>query len=287
MRPNRRLLTTLGLSAAISTFVGLIVWRAMAAPTVPQGIAYSGELLNNGTPESAMHKFSFALFDVAGGNPLCTDGPRNITTAAGRFDVGDLFGANCPLDTILATKTGLQLEITVDNTILTPRQPLGTVPFAARARVAESAESLAQTPVALGSAGALGDVVASLLTPAQFQVQRGPGWVLCDGSALGTTALGKITGAKNLPDLRGQFLRGFNNGRNDGMGDADGDAHALGAFQADQFASHTHTMGGVVQVPLLPGGGVLTPGGQVPTGSVGGNETRPRNVAVNFYCRVN
>ncbi len=292
-RPIRRLLTTLGLSAAISTIVGLIVLRAFAMPTVPQGIAYSGELLNNGMPTKEDHQFKFTLYDVMmGGNPLCIDGPRTLATSAGRFDVGDLFRANCPLDTILATKTGLYLEIDIDNTTLTPRQPLGTVPFAARARVAESAESLAQTPAALGSAGALGDIVASLLTPAQFQMERGAGWVLCDGSSVVGTKFGtKYWAGNTLPDLRGQFLRGFNNGRKDSYADPDGDMkHPLGAQQDDQFRQHPHTIPAPVGGGSIPGGiqPVITGfAGNTSTGFTGGDETRPRNVAVNFYCRVN
>ena len=297
---NNRLQRTVVLSSLVTFLVvvgALMAWRAYAMPTVPQGIAYSGELLSNGTPDNAMHNFTFALFDGGGGNPLCTDGPRNVTVAGGRFDIANLFGANCPLDMILAAKTSLQLQITVDNNILMPLQPFGTVPFAARARVAETAETattastLEQTPTALGSAGSVGDIVASLLTPQQFDAQRGPGWVLCDGKALMGTALGRLSGAANLPDLRGQFLRGFNAGRNDGRGDGDGDAHVLGSSQVDQFGAHVHHLIGSAITAQQGGPPAYVPAGggpQLPdTASAGGNETRPKNVAVNFFCRVN
>lgn len=142
MRTNRarRILTTVGLCIVSSAVVGLFMWRAYAAPNVPRGIAYSGELLNNGAPDNAMHNFTFELSD--GNVTACIDGPRNITLAAGRFDVGDLFSGNgCTLDTVLATKPSLFIRITVDGQVLSPMQPLGTVPFAARARVAESLDT--------------------------------------------------------------------------------------------------------------------------------------------------
>ncbi len=140
---------------------------------------------------------------------------------------------------------------------------------------------------AVASSNSVGDVVASLLTIQQFQAQRGFGWVLCDGGSLGGTALGGLTGMNALPDVRGQFLRGFNAGRGDGKGDPDGDGHALGTYQADQFAAHSH------KVPYWNGSGggdAFQPaggGGGASSSTVGGNETRPRNTAVNYFCRVN
>lgn len=75
----------------------------------------------------------------------------------------------------------------------------------------------------------------------------------------------------NLPDLRDEFIRGV------------GSISNLGAWQPDELKSHRHSIGyadGTV-------GGYAT--GNTPhagsnwTGSTGGNETRPRNVALN-YC---
>lgn len=80
-----------------------------------------------------------------------------------------------------------------------------------------------------------------------------------------------------LPDLRGEFLRGLDDGR--GV-DA---ARALGSAQSDDLKSHTHSIavGGAV-------GGSFTAVGNPAsdvrsTSAVGGAETRPRNVA-GLYC---
>jgi len=74
------------------------------------------------------------------------------------------------------------------------------------------------------------------------------GWLECDGSAISRTTyadlfavIGTTFGAGdgsttfNLPDLRGEFIRGWDNGR--GV-DA---SRAFGSSQSDQNKSHTHT----------------------------------------------
>ena len=197
LRRNRAAVTT-GLGFIIAVAGGLLAWRAYAGMTVPQGIAYSGELLNNGVPDNAMHNFTFELFD--GVATVCIDGPRAIAVASGRFDVGDLFATNgCALDSILATKSTLFIRITVDGQVLAPPQPIGTVPFAVRARVAETAE--ASPPP--GSIVAFGGSMAP------------SGWISCDGTAVSRTtyaalfaAIGTAWGTGdgtttfNLPDLR-------------------------------------------------------------------------------------
>lgn len=78
---------------------------------------------------------------------------------------------------------------------------------------------------------------------------RHQGWLLCDGAALQRgayprlfAAIGATYGAAdgatfNLPDLRGQFLRGLDAGRGIDPG------RALGQAQDDAFKSHTHVFG--------------------------------------------
>ncbi|MFN7162932.1 MAG: hypothetical protein ACK5VJ_00200, partial [Pseudomonadota bacterium] len=92
---------------------------------------------------------------------------------------------------------------------------------------------------------------------------------------------------------RGRFLRGIDNGAGN---DPDG-TRAPGAAQADEFRSHTHAMATQNTIPTSPSREVATASdgqgidyfdivGEVPTGSRGGAETRPKNVAVTF-CQFN
>jgi microcystin-dependent protein len=119
-----------------------------------------------------------------------------------------------------------------------------------------------------------------------------PGWLLCDGSdidknlypdlalVIGTTFGGTTTNPK-LPELRGEFIRGWSSNR------ADVDiGRQFGKFQSDEFKSHTHLVPsnepsalGAYQSPATYGGSYRFENAP-PTSAAGGIETRPRNVAL-------
>lgn len=105
---------------------------------------------------------------------------------------------------------------------------------------------------------------------------------------LGTTynTGGEPAGYFRLPDYRGEFLRGWDHGRGVDAG------RALGSWQADDNKAHKHSQvednsKGVsnTNVGTSAGAGqfaVTTSGGSL-TGSSGGVEARPRNIAV-MWC---
>ena len=130
----------------------------------------------------------------------------------------------------------------------------------------------------------------------------------CDGSAKSRTtyaALFAVIGDDygpgdgsttfNLPDFRGEFLRGWDHGRG-----ADPDAASrtdrgdgttgdnVGTEQAGQFGSHSHTgsgADGTANGNQGAGGSFARGVGAQTTDATGGNETRPRNVNV-MWCIV-
>ncbi len=132
------------------------------------------------------------------------------------------------------------------------------------------------------------------------------GWLECDGSAVSRTVfatlfavLGEAYGngdgstTFNLPDYRGEFLRGFDNtagndpnagSRTDRGDGTTGDE--VGTKQLDEFESHTHSNVGfnnflfVGAYPGFTGSGDAY--SQIPSGASGGSETRPRNVNVMY-----
>jgi microcystin-dependent protein len=158
------------------------------------------------------------------------------------------------------------------------------------AKLADAAVTLAKLEAAVQ--GALVPVGAVM----PFAMNSDPsGWIHCDGAAVSRTityaalfaAIGTTYGAGNgsttfnLPDLRGYFVRGF--GTN-GDGTA---SDTFGAKQADEFKAHTHqvrnfttttTPGGAVSVRVIQTGE-----NYVASGSNGGTETRPKNIAMR-YC---
>lgn len=138
-------------------------------------------------------------------------------------------------------------------------------------------------------------------TVAHFAASTAPaGWIKANGAAVSRTtyaalflAIGTTYGAGdgattfNVPDLRGEFLRGLDDGRGVDTG------RAIGSAQSDAFQGHGHA---IVTYNTNIGGGT-TPG----TGQSGVNqnntsvtgamplndgtprtagETRPRNVAM-------
>lgn len=94
-------------------------------------------------------------------------------------------------------------------------------------------------------------------------------------AAIGTTfGVGDGSTTFNLPDLRGEFIRGWADGRAVDTG------RSLGSAQADEFKSHTHTVNGTATSGVLGGFPSGSGGTTVQSGSTGGTETRPRNVAL-------
>ncbi|QZI69557.1 phage tail protein [Pseudomonas protegens] len=123
-----------------------------------------------------------------------------------------------------------------------------------------------------------------------------PGFLEIDGSVqsvaaypdlaayLGTTFNKGGEGAGNfrLPESRGEFLRGWDHGRGVDPG------RVLGSWQADELKSHDHMLEGSLNFTYsLNPDGNFKPFKNGPstykTGTTGGGETRPRNLAV-MWC---
>ena len=134
----------------------------------------------------------------------------------------------------------------------------------------------------------VGTVVASMLEKDQFEKAAGKSWVLAAGQEVKDSKYAKLTGKTTVPDLRGMFLRGANQDRNDAMQNPE--AKALGDYQEDSFKAHFH---GGITVPSGNDGGrsgrqdALYGKNSDHTGEAGGAETRPRNVTVNYFIKIN
>lgn len=134
------------------------------------------------------------------------------------------------------------------------------------------------------------------------------GYLYCDGQEvsrttyadlfadIGTTyGVGDGNNTFNLPDYRGQFLRG----QDDGAG-VDPDAgtrtggDAVGSTQADELGFHNHSTNynpaastnlAVSTSINYVNAGNSAATGIVTTSNTGGNETRPKNIAVRYYIK--
>lgn len=124
-----------------------------------------------------------------------------------------------------------------------------------------------------------------------------PGWLECNGALLSRTnyaalflEIGTTWGAGDgvttfaIPDLRGEFVRGFDNGRGIDTG------RVFGSNQNSIVGVHNHETNGNRIVTVSGGTGLMAGAdrywnGNAPVtattiSSGGGNETRPRNVAM-------
>ncbi|MDE1190152.1 MAG: phage tail protein [Pantoea sp.] len=130
------------------------------------------------------------------------------------------------------------------------------------------------------------------------------GWIKCNGASFSAATypeLAKAYPALKLPDLRGEFLRGWDDGRGVDSG------RALLSLQDHAMQQHTHYMytqgalAGSVWAPLDNVNNSQTNGDSaVSNGTIGGQwtsqsngpvgnyaaETRPRNVAFNYIVRA-
>ncbi|EFN4944233.1 TPA: phage tail protein [Escherichia coli] len=112
------------------------------------------------------------------------------------------------------------------------------------------------------------------------------GWLKCNGapfSAEEYPELAKAYPTNKLPDLRGEFIRGWDDGRGVDAG------RALLSEQSDLFKAHHHAFTFFAGYAVGGGtGAVYDYSGNVgrDTGDTGGNETRPRNIAFNYIVRA-
>lgn len=129
----------------------------------------------------------------------------------------------------------------------------------------------------------VGSVVKSLLDYTAFSNEHLGTWYPMDGRSCVGTTYQTLSGNAIVPDAltTGAFLRQAKAGR------------TVGTFEADDVIAHTH------QLPFYQdsGGGIAGRGNPVHGGastnqrldyiqSTGGTETRPKNVAVNYYIKV-
>ena len=113
------------------------------------------------------------------------------------------------------------------------------------------------------------------------------GYVVMVGQAIGLEypILRSIYGS-NLPDLRGVFIRGWDNGKGYDTG------RGILTYQADELKSHTHSIAraqnsGVGDLTNR----VTTANGDGGTANnaaqaTGGTETRPKNIAFNYIVKL-
>ena len=302
MKTTSRLIAIL----ALFTLAGLNPAFAQSSPP----FTYQGQLTAGGTAANGVYDLSFAIYDANLGGDLIAGPITNtaVPVSNGLFTVTLNFGAG------LFTGTNYWVQMAVSPTgtgtfsTLTPRQQLTPAPYAISI-LSPQANALCPPGSVLAYMGAS--------VPA--------GWLLCDGSAVSRTtypalfaAIGIASGQGdgsttfNVPDMRGEFLRGVDRGAGrdpdtsvraaNNPGGNTGDT--VGSMQGDAFAQHYH--GTAINSPnndaslsawntgtQLAANAAYTmwgsSSGSAPsqnTQEIGGSiETRPKNVYVNYIIK--
>ena len=162
--------------------------------------------------------------------------------------------------------------------------------FKVKAGIAnDEAVNKQQMETALSSALLVGVVIP-------FPIATVPnGYLECNGAELSRTVysdlftvIGETYGAGdgsttfNIPDLRGEFIRGFDNGRGVDSG------RFIGSLQLDQNKEHSHTyMKALFSNSTYSGSnsGIRTSQATNTTSLSGGDESRPRNIAMMYIIK--
>jgi hypothetical protein len=279
---------------------------------VPQLINYQTVVRNSAgspVPNNTPVKLQLLIHDItATGAVVYTETSGNLLT--NQFGlVNYAIGQNANLSTVNWSTGNKWLQVKADIGNTGTYTDMGTSMFNA-------------VPYALYS-GSSSIPSGSIMPFAGDSAHIPSGWLLCDGREVSRTVysalfatiginwgVGDGINTFNLPDTRGMFLRGVSygsgndpdanissNGGNDGLRYAKylgGNAgNKVGSYQIDTFKVHKHIWSngtyflteGVATSRVYRNSGLAWNDASTETPASGGNETRPKNVYVNYIIK--
>lgn len=110
-----------------------ILWQLAAAgllgaaelrAAVPSSFTYQGNLYEKGAPVNGSKSVSFRITDSAGAAAYWNSGPMTVSVSSGHFKA-ELSPSGVAWDSVAP-----YLEVSVEGSVLTPREPLNSVPYA-------------------------------------------------------------------------------------------------------------------------------------------------------------
>lgn len=148
----------------------------------------------------------------------------------------------------------------------------------------------------------VGAIQHSILTVEQFQSLNGDCWKLLNGQNIAGTDYAVLTNTTLLPDARGLFFRGANNGRTDSYKNSQNTA--LGGIQNQDWKdfylintaysgpAYTHGWHGNFKQTTPHYSGATFGGGWFGGGTINWYydttaEVRPKNITINYFIKVN
>ncbi len=215
----------MSVATVIASLACMGLFASTASADVPDQLTHQGRLLNDqGEPATGTKTLEFAIYDSKSGGAVLWEGePRIVELGDKGFYSVTLGGDSNPLDAEALEGGERWLEIAVDETTMSPRMALDSVPYAA---LAAKSESVAEGAVD-SSALAEGAVDSS---------------ALADGS-VGSSAVSS--------DFRVDWNDVSN--RPDGLDDGDNDTLAGLSCQAGYLLEYNGSNWGCVDRPSLAG----------------------------------
>lgn len=263
-----------------------LMQQAQAMYVAKAGDTMTGPLVLSGDATQSLHAVTKQQLDSAISSALPAGSVAYVAMSSAPTGFLKANGALVSRSTYAALFAALIKTSAVSISVASP----GVITWAAHGRSANEPVKFTTTgalPTGL-VAGTTYYVVGSSITTNTFTVSATPGGTAINtsGTQSGThTAVSAPYGdgdgstTFNVPDLRGEFIRGWDDGRSVDTN------RAFGSSQADDFKSHTHSLYGGEAGSFQQGGAYgassssnLTIRGS--TVAAGGTETRPRNVSM-------
>jgi hypothetical protein len=133
---------------ALLTLCALVAIASPARADVPSTISFTARINDGGAALGGAHNFVFRLFDAeTAGTERWAETHTSISVEQGLVAVA--LGSHAPLTRNVLTGEPLWIEVTLDGETMTPRLPLRSVPYAARAG---DAATLTGAGIAVGHA---------------------------------------------------------------------------------------------------------------------------------------
>lgn len=318
-------------SFLFSSFVLLFICCETFFAEVPNEITYSGRLREYGQPVNGTRTMIFRICNSAGGE-LWTSGAQTVTISSGVFS----YRLTPTLDW---REKDLYIETNVNGKNLSPREKITSQAFALHSRTAEDIEKSAgqnihfaiggTTIATINSDGNMKNFLPTGTILSYGGITAPTGYFLCNSQAVSRTtysdlfavigiSFGEGNGSTtfNVPDLRGRFLRGRDNGAGrdpdaasrTAMNTGGNTGDNVGSVQGDVFQGHLHSAGTYIlaiqygATPTTPAAWLNPNGGASSNEAVGGysgspytdstngtprtsSETRPINAYVNYIIK--
>lgn len=163
------------------------------AQAVPTKVNFAGRIVDSGAPVTGSRDFVFKLFPtIMGGSEVWSETRMGVAVVDGAVNV-DL-GASTPLTATILDGQTLYLEVSVGGTVLTPRTPVLSVPYALRSTVAAQVGTLTAAQIQQRVSSACG-------AGAAIQTINADGTVVCQAvgaNDAGVTSITNITAGAGL-----------------------------------------------------------------------------------------